>query len=83
MRVTFRGTIPQKKITHTLVVIGLVGHKMVYVDVSAEEATARYLKAKGDDPSTRHQVEATEVLNITDQFEAHSVWLNPRERKAR
>lgn len=77
MRRTFRSTIPRKKIIHTLVVIGLLGNKTVYVDVPPKEAIKRYLKAKGDDPSTRHQVEAAEVLRITDQFEAYSVWHSP------
>lgn len=72
-------SVPSKKrIVHTLVVIGLIGSKTVYLDVPPRKAIKRYIEENGDDPRTRHQVEATEVFKINDEFRVHDLWIgNP------
>ena len=64
-----------RKVKHTLVVIGSIGKKTVYIDVPARKAIERYIETNGDNPSTRHHVEAMEVFKTKDEFEVSDLWI--------
>lgn len=56
---------------HTLISIGWLGSKRVYLDVSLEEAKRRYLEAEGD-YATLEGIDI-EMYEIEDQFYAYEI----------
>lgn len=72
-----------RKVSHTLVVIGSIGDKMVYLDVPLEEAKARYVEANSNTRATHLCIEAAEVLTIADEFGSHNIWASPNRRRVR
>jgi hypothetical protein len=60
--------VPKNKVAHTLIVVGSHADRTVYLDVSRDEATSRYIEEYGDTPTTRDEIEKATVLDINDQF---------------
>jgi hypothetical protein len=58
-----------EKPKHTMVVIGWLGFKRVYLDVPPDEAVRRYRETEGGDPPTD-----IDVFEFTDEFGAYDVW---------
>lgn len=61
---------------HTLVAIGWLGAKHVYLDVPLEEAKRRYAEANKDWSGTPYMPEDTpvEMFEVEDEFWAYDVW---------
>ena len=68
------GKAPKKKVAHRLVAIGPPTSRTVYLDISMEEATRRYIGENGDTPTTRNEIERAGVLDINDEFRARDLW---------
>lgn len=56
---------------HTLVVIGPIGQSRAYLDISRDEAIARYVKTEGETPEPW----MIEELCFLDEFCVSSAWI--------
>jgi hypothetical protein len=55
---------------HTLIVIGWLGSKRAYLDLSLEEAQARYRRDEGEEPA---HLPAT-IFEFGDEFACYDAW---------
>lgn len=60
-----------RPVKHTLVVVGYIGCKRAYLDVSREEAVRRYRESEHEDEVDLRRVKEIE---FTDEFRAYDVW---------
>ena len=53
-----------------LIVIGYIGTKRCYLNMSLEEARARYVKTEGEEPEPR----LIDEFDFEDEFGAYDAW---------